>query len=105
VRRAILIVLVLALCAGVAGNVVERAVYGPNGPEHAYQQQLAAALRANDHTAYQALIDQNPIDISQRELAWSTVPVVVVLGIGVGIMLVRRRGTPPQRGDQQRRFA
>ena len=107
-KRTLLVVLVVALVASVAGNMAERAIYGPSASEKAYTAQLNAALKAGDHTTYQNLVDQgsvNGIDISGREALWSAGPFVVIVGGYLGFLWWARRHRPVTPSPSGRRYA
>jgi hypothetical protein len=82
-------VLLLAVFAGVAGNVAQRKIYGPTERERAANARIEAARAAQDLAAFERAKKEAAVDIGPREFAWTVVPPLVIGGIGV--LWLRRR--------------
>ncbi len=91
-------VLLLALLAGVVGNVSQRKIYGPTDRERAANARIEAARDAQDLAAFERAKKEAAVEISPGAFGWTVVPPLVIGGIGA-IWLRRRWPTPAPVAD------
>jgi hypothetical protein len=86
-----MIALFAALLAGALGNIVERAVYGATESERQRAAALADAQRNGDAVAAERVLAANAVDVGPREMAFTMLPFILVLGGYAGYVVVTRR--------------
>jgi hypothetical protein len=88
-KNAVMIVLVAALVAGVAGNIAQRQLYGPTATERAAAAKIEAARKAQDQAAFDRATKDAAVDIGPREFLWTMIPPLLI-GVVGGLVLYRR---------------
>ena len=89
-----MIAIFAALLAGAAGNIVQRAWFGPTATERQRAVAMAQAEKANDTAEAERILAAGAVDVGPREMAFTMVPFVLVIGGYAAYALARRPRRP-----------